>query len=208
MSMEKRDDKYLYRTLTRVLILIFALLSVGLLIIPTVITPGHFTPAGYFVATIWWFIFLAGAVWCLRVKCAYRCRTCGMRLPALKPEGKTGYEVRFHCAACDTIWSTGVYDNWRRDALGGYVSVSGVFVNSWEDDTATVNKVRAVCNKCGAWIEGKNLKDAAVLNFSEKHSNSCKSAKTREIIDYIHPSDGRFDSLKKEKMENCVSLSL
>lgn len=202
MSMEKRDDKYLYRTLTRVLILIFALLSVGLLIIPTAITPGYFTPTGYVVATIWWAVFLAGAVWCLRVKYAYRCRTCGMRLPALIPKAKTGYEIRFHCAACDTIWITGVYDNWRRDALGTYVSVSGVFVNSGEEDIATVNKVRAVCNKCGAWVEGKDLNDATVSNFSVKHPNSCKSGNAREIIDYIYPSDGRFDSLKNEKMEN------
>ncbi|MCX6985866.1 MAG: hypothetical protein NT118_14125 [Lentisphaerae bacterium] len=157
MPIEKRDDKYLYRTLTRALILIFALLSVSLLIIPTAITPGYFTPAGYVVATIWWAVFLAGAAWCLRVKYAYRCRTCGMRLPALKPEAKTGYEIRFRCATCDTIWSTGVYDNWRRDALGGYVSVSGVFVNSGEEE----------------------------------------SANTRDIIDFIYPSEGRFDSLKK-----------
>ena len=66
MAIEKRDEEYGYRTLTRVFALIFSLMFVGVFIIPTAVTPGHFTPAGYVVAAIWLIILVVtGFLACL-----------------------------------------------------------------------------------------------------------------------------------------------
>jgi hypothetical protein len=62
MPVEKRDEEYGKRTLTRVFALIFSLIFIGVLIIPTAVTPGHFTPAGYVVAAIWLTVFVVGTL--------------------------------------------------------------------------------------------------------------------------------------------------
>ena len=110
MPVEKRDEEYGYRTLTRVFALIFSLMFVGVFIIPTAVTPGHFTPAGYVVAAIWLMILVFGSIWGARVRSSYRCPGCGASLPPLKPEKSTNYEHRFLCESCDIIWTTGVHE--------------------------------------------------------------------------------------------------
>jgi hypothetical protein len=110
MPIEKRDEEYGYRTLIRVFALIFSLMFVGVFIIPTAVTPGHFTPAGYVVAAIWIIVLVVGTIWCARVRATYRCPGCGASLPPLKSEKSTDYEHRFLCECCDIVWTTGVHE--------------------------------------------------------------------------------------------------
>jgi len=110
MAVEQRDEEYGGRTLSRVLVLIFALMFVGLMAIPTIIEPRHFTPAGYVVSAIWLVLLLAGTIWCTKVRSTYRCPKCGAQLPALEAEPGSNFEHRFFCGSCDIIWTTGVHE--------------------------------------------------------------------------------------------------
>ncbi len=110
MPQEQRDEEYGYQTLVRVFGLLAALLFVGAMAIPTVIEPGHFTPAGYVVTVVWVAILVGGVISCGKVKADYRCPKCGTRLPPMQTQGSTKYEHRFHCQACDIVWTTGVHE--------------------------------------------------------------------------------------------------
>jgi hypothetical protein len=110
MRIEKRDEEYGGRTLTRVFALILSLMLVGVFFIPTVVMPGHFTTAAYVVATIWLIVLVFGNIWCNRVRSRYRCPECGASLPSLKSEKSTKYEHRFLCVRCDIVWTTGVFE--------------------------------------------------------------------------------------------------
>jgi hypothetical protein len=110
MPIEKRDEEYGHRTLTRVLALIFSLMVIGVFIIPTAVKPGHLTPAGYVIGTIWLIVLVVGTIWCNRARSTYRCLGCSASLPPLKSEKSTNYEHRFLCERCDIIWTTGVHE--------------------------------------------------------------------------------------------------
>ena len=107
--LEKRDKEYGYRTIKRVFALIFALMVIGVFIVPTVVLPGHFTSAGYVVAAIWLMVLVAGTTWTCRVQYRYRCPQCGAHLPPLPTDASTRRQHRFHCSACDVIWTTDIY---------------------------------------------------------------------------------------------------
>jgi DNA-directed RNA polymerase subunit RPC12/RpoP len=110
MPREQHDEEYGYQTLVRVFGLFAALLFVGAMAIPTVIEPGHFTPAGYVVTVVWVAILVGGVICCGKVRAGYRCPKCGTRLPPMQTEGSTKYEHRFHCQRCDIVWTTGVHE--------------------------------------------------------------------------------------------------
>jgi DNA-directed RNA polymerase subunit RPC12/RpoP len=109
MATERHDRGYGERTLVRVITVIGALMFVGVFAIPTVIEPPKITPIGYAILAIWGLVLVVGTVWTCRVQYRYHCSKCGAHLPPLPSEAKTKHQHRFHCKACDVIWTTDVY---------------------------------------------------------------------------------------------------
>jgi DNA-directed RNA polymerase subunit RPC12/RpoP len=109
MAAEQHDKDYGYRTMVRVIVLISALMLVGAFIVPNVEYGPKVSPIGWVLITIWSVILVVGTIWASRVQRRYRCPRCRAQLPMLRPEASTKYQHRFHCPACDVIWTTDVY---------------------------------------------------------------------------------------------------
>jgi hypothetical protein len=110
MATEIHDKDYVKRLLFRAFVVMGVLMLVGLLIIPTVILTPQVSGAGYGVMTSWGLVLIAGTTWLCRVQYRYCCPRCGKRLPPVPSGAGNKFEHRFHCAFCDVVWTTSVYD--------------------------------------------------------------------------------------------------
>ena len=110
MAVEQHDKDYGERTMTRVIVVIGALIGVGVCILPNVESGPKISTAGYVLIAIWSAILVAGVIWGTRIQRRYHCSKCGTHLPRLRTEAATRYQHRFHCKACDIIWTTDVHE--------------------------------------------------------------------------------------------------
>jgi len=119
MPAEKHDKEYGERTIYRVIIVIGALMGVGVLIVASLEKGPPLSTIRWVLISIWCAILVVGTVWACRVQHCYCCPKCGARLPMLRPEASTKSQHRFHCPACDVIWTTDVYsgDGWSGTGL-------------------------------------------------------------------------------------------
>ena len=110
MATERHDESYGDKILSRSLLVIIALFFLGASMIPTVVQAPRISTSGYLLLVTWGIVLVSGVVWVGRLRYCYGCPTCGSRLPLLPLERATKYRHRFHCAKCDVVWTTGVYD--------------------------------------------------------------------------------------------------
>lgn len=90
-------------------------------------------------------------------------------------------------------------DNGRYAA--GYLDGHADFRKENRTRVLTDKKVRAVCKVCGAWVEGGDIRDDVVSNFTINHINKCSKNKLGTLIRYIYPNETEFNSLKQDKKE-------
>ena len=82
----------------------------------------------------------------------------------------------------------------------GYLDGHADFRKQKQDHASTNRKVRAVCNACGAWVEGDGIQDE-VITFSTNHLNKCGKNKQGKIISFIYSTNKKYSSLKQNKKE-------
>ena len=109
MTTEQHDNSYGERTILRVIVLIGSLVGIGVFIIPHVDHAARISAVGFVLIVIWVLVLVVGGIWASRIRRHYCCPKCGERLPMLAPEADTNYQHRFHCLACDVIWTTDIY---------------------------------------------------------------------------------------------------
>lgn len=106
MPSDRYDSSYGSRLVTRILVVLGALVLVAVLTIRQAYKDSLMSMPGYILMGIGAIVLVGGTIWIFRIYFRYRCRECGALLQAGLLANSSKNFPRYYCQSCDIVWMT------------------------------------------------------------------------------------------------------